>query len=157
MMKRASDQPSPPLKHVKRDPSPPAAPKLALLKAILKSIDGINTQKPSKDTLSNVYHAVALSIDPRTDSTFVLKDKYIDKAQVEGPSFFDVLKRAAREDASDNDLEALTNHSMWHFYYVMNRFMNDFQAYFGRALDTSVRLFNLPIACSRSVMLFSHR
>lgn len=157
MMKRASDQPSPPLKHAKRDPSPPPAPDLDLLKSNLNKIKGIKIQKPSKDTLVKVYYAVAIAVDHSTDNKE--KDTFIEKAQVEGSSFFDVLKRAAHEDASKNDLEALIHHGMWHFYYVMNCFMNDLQMHFRLAspLNTSVRLFNLPIACSRLVMLFSHR
>jgi hypothetical protein len=139
MMKRASDQPSPPLKHAKRDPSPPPVDfwphetprhNLNALKTLLNNIQGVKAQKLSEDnTLTNIYCAVTLSVDG-TNRKLAVRDAFVEKARAEGARFFDVLKKAVHKDASYNDLEALIHHGMWHFYYAMNHFMNDLQMHF---------------------------
>jgi hypothetical protein len=45
-------------------------------------------------------------------------DVFKSNVRVAGTAFFQVLKKATKDNASDEDLQALVDHRMWHFYYM---------------------------------------
>jgi hypothetical protein len=52
------------------------------------------------------------------DRTPVTLSVFKENVRVTGKTFTEVLKKAMKNDASDAELQALVDHSMWHFCYM---------------------------------------